>query len=120
MLVLFPEIAALRATAMLMAFLAETSALEAKSHIVINHVFPKELLKTRDVENLLRAKPAAEIPYTEVEMIRSVNEGVPIVIGHPVSPVTVAMRRVAQAIIGVEQMPVADRKPERRGLFGRR
>ena len=57
-----------------------------ETHIVVNHVFPKELLKTRDVENLLRTKPAAEIPYTEVEMIRSVNEGVPLVIGRPASP----------------------------------
>ena len=56
---------------------------ERGRHLVINHVFPKELLKTRDVENLLRAKPAAEIPYTEVEMIRSVNEGVPLVIEPP-------------------------------------
>ncbi|HEY8171102.1 MAG TPA: hypothetical protein VIH24_08395 [Candidatus Limnocylindria bacterium] len=119
-LVLFPEIAALRATSMLMAFLAETSTLEAKSHIVVNHVFPKELLKTRDVENLLRAKPAAEIPYTEVEMIRSVNEGVPLALSHPESPATAAMRRLAQALIGVEQMTVSETKPERRGLFSRR
>ena len=81
--VLFPEIAALRAMSLFMAFLADTTPLRAKTHLVVNHVFPKELLKTRDVENLLRAKPAAEIPYTEVEMIRSVNEGVPLVIGRP-------------------------------------
>jgi pilus assembly protein CpaE len=118
--VLFPEIAALRATSQLLAFLAETSAGEPRSHIVINHVFPKELLKTRDVENLLRAKPAAEIPYTEVEMIRSVNEGVPIVIGHPASPATIAMRRVAPTIMGIEHHATAPTKRERRGLFGRR
>jgi len=117
---LFPEIAALRATSQLLAYLAESSALDTKSHIVINHVFPKELLKTRDVENLLRTKPAAEVPYTEVEMIRAVNEGVPIVIGHPTSPASGAMRRVAQAIIGIEQLPMPERGPQRRGLFGRR
>ncbi len=119
-LVLFPEIAALRATSQLMAFLAESEPLNATSHIVINHVFPKELLKTRDVENLLRTKPAAEVPYTEVEMIRAVNEGVPIVIGHPTSPAAGALRRVAQAIIGIEQMAMPEGRPERRGLFGRR
>ena len=71
-----------------MAFLAETTPLQSRSVIVVNHVFPKELLKTRDIENLLRTKPAAEIPYTEVEMIRAVNEGVPLVIGRPASPAT--------------------------------
>ena len=62
--VLFPEIAALRAMSLLMAFLAETTPLKSRAVIVVNHVFPKELLKSRDVENLLRTKPAAEIPYT--------------------------------------------------------
>jgi MinD-like ATPase involved in chromosome partitioning or flagellar assembly len=86
----------------------------------VNHVFPKELLKTRDVENLLRAKPAAEIPYTEVEMIRSVNEGVPLVISRPAAPATAAMRRVAQAVIGIEQPRPSGKKPERRSIFSRR
>ena len=58
---------------------------------MVNHIFPKELLKTRDVENLLRAKPAAEIPYTEVDMIRAVNEGVPVVTSRPASPATLAL-----------------------------
>jgi len=119
--VLFPEIAALRAMSLLMTFLAETTPLQARAAIVINHVFPKELLKTRDVENLLRTKPAAEVPYTEVEMIRSVNEGVPLVIGRPASPATLAMRRVAQAVIGIEQQQAAPaKKRQRRRMFGRR
>ncbi len=118
--VLFPEIAALRATSLLLAFLAETTPLQARRHIVVNHVFPKELLKTRDIENLLRTKPAAEIPYTEVEMIRSVNEGVPLVVGRPAAPASIALRRVAQAVIGIEQPSASEAKPGRRGLFRRR
>jgi pilus assembly protein CpaE len=118
--VLFPEIAALRATSLMMAFLADTTPLRSRAHIIVNHVFPKELLKTRDVENLLRTKPAAEVPYTEVEMIRSVNEGVPLVISRPTSPVAAALRRVAQAVIGIQHEAPAARKPERKGLFGRR
>jgi pilus assembly protein CpaE len=118
--VLFPEIAALRSMSLLMAFLADTTPLKARTHLIVNHVFPKELLKTRDVENLLRAKPAAEIPYTEIDMIRSVNEGVPLVIGRPASPAAAAMRRVAQAVIGVEQQAPKAGKPERRSVFKRR
>ncbi|MDQ2689428.1 MAG: hypothetical protein M3Y29_04020 [Chloroflexota bacterium] len=118
--VLFPEIAALRSMSLLMAFLADTTALRARTHIVVNHIFAKELLKTRDVENLLRAKPAAEVPYTEVDMIRSVNEGVPLVIGRPAAPATVALRRVAQAVIGIEPVTTGAKKRDRRGLFGRR
>jgi pilus assembly protein CpaE len=117
--ILFPEIAALRAMSLLLAFLADTTPLQARTHLVINHVFPNELLKTRDVENLLREKPAAEIPYTEVDMIRSVNEGVPLVIGRPSAPATLALRRVAQAVIGIEEAQPSSGKKARRGLFRR-
>jgi pilus assembly protein CpaE len=120
--VLFPELAALRAMSLLMAFLAETTPLQSRSVIVVNHVFPKELLKTRDIENLLRAKPAAEIPYTEVEMIRSVNEGVPLVIGRPASPAAAALRKVARAVLGAERNAESSQPPrrERQRLFRRR
>lgn len=119
--VVFPEIAALRSMSLLTAFLAETTPLQARGMLVINHVLPTELLKSRDVENLLRAKPAAEVPYTDVEVMRSVNEGVPLVIGRPASPASIALRRVAQAVIGIQAAPpsVSGRKPQRRGLFRR-
>jgi pilus assembly protein CpaE len=121
--VVFPEIAALRAMSVLLGFLAETATLRAKTHYVVNHIFPKELLKTRDIENLLRTKPAAEIPYTEVEMIRAVNEGVPVVTSRPGSPVAMALQKVAQAIIGIQteaSAPAAAAHPRRRSIFARR
>ncbi|HEX3220413.1 MAG TPA: AAA family ATPase [Candidatus Limnocylindria bacterium] len=119
--VVFPEIAALRAMSVLLGFLAETATLRAKTHYVVNHIFPKELLKTRDVENLLRTKPAAEIPYTEVEMIRAVNEGVPVVTSRPGSPVAMALQKVAQAIIGIQtEAPAAPATQRRRSIFARR
>ena len=118
--VLFPEIAALRAMSLLMTFLADSTPLQARTHLVVNHIFPKELLKTRDVENLLRSKPAAEVPYTEVDMIRSVNEGIPLVVARPASPAASAMRRVAQAVIGIEQPTPTAAKQQRRRMFGRR
>jgi pilus assembly protein CpaE len=120
--IIFPEIAALRATSLALAFLAETAMLRAKTHFVVNHIFPKELLKTRDVENLLRARPAAEIPYTEVEMIRAANEGVPVVISRPTSAASQALQRLAQTVLGIDtQVPAEGRRSDgRRGLFGRR
>jgi pilus assembly protein CpaE len=121
--VIFPEIAALRATSLLLGFLAETATLRARTHFVVNHLFPKELLKTRDIENLLRSKPAAEIPYTEVDMIRAVNEGVPVVTSRPGTPVAMALTKVAQAIVGIqtETHEPSDRdQHKRRSIFTRR
>jgi pilus assembly protein CpaE len=119
-LVLFPEIAALRSMSLLNAFLAETTPLQARSMLVINHVLPTGLLKARDVENLLRTRPAAEVPYTDVDMMRSVNEGVPLVVSRPASPAAIALRRVAQAAIGIEAAHATGTKPQRRRLFHRR
>lgn len=119
--VIFPEIAALRATSLLLGFLAETATLSARTHFVVNHIFPKELLKTRDVENLLRSRPAAEIPYTEVEMIRAVNEGVPVTVSRPASPASLALQRLAQTLMGTAPIGEADATTERkrRGIFRR-
>lgn len=119
--VIFPEIAALRATSLLLGFLAETATLRARTHFVVNHIFPKELLKTRDVENLLRARPAAEIPYTEVEMIRAVNEGVPVTVSRPASPASLALQRLAHTLLGAAPVSSSDLAPDRRrrGLFRR-
>ena len=120
--VIFPEIAALRATSLMLGFLAETATLRARTHFVVNHIFPKELLKTRDVENLLRSKPAAEIPYTEVEMIRAVNEGVPVTISRPASPASLALGQLAQVLLGAAPASTTDTSADKRrkGLFGRR
>jgi pilus assembly protein CpaE len=120
--VIFPEIAALRAMSLLLGFLAETTTLQARTLFVVNHIFPKELLKTRDLENLLRSKPAAEIPYTEVEMIRAVNEGVPVVSSRPGTPVALALHRLAQAVVGIPNDATAAKAAatqKRRGLFRR-
>lgn len=118
-IVLFPELASLRATSMLKTFLAETATLEVRTHYVVNHVFPKELLKMRDVENLLRSKLTAEIPYADVDMFRAVNEGVPLALSRPKSEAVEAIRRVAQAVIGIEPPRPAPAPAARRGLFGR-
>lgn len=122
--VIFPEIAALRATSLMLAYLAEIATLRARTEFIVNHIFPKELLKTRDIENLLRAKPAAEIPYTEVEMVRAINEGVPLVTGRPGSPAAAALRGIAQTILGINVRAPDAARPQaarRSGfLFGRR
>jgi pilus assembly protein CpaE len=109
--VIFAEIAALRATTLMLGFLAETATLRAVTHFVVNNIFPKELLKTRDVENLLKAKLAAEIPYTEVDMIRAVNEGVPVVFSRPSSPASQAIQALTVAIVGGEWRHRPQAKP---------
>jgi MinD-like ATPase involved in chromosome partitioning or flagellar assembly len=103
----------------LMQFLSEAAVLQGRTHFVVNHISARELLKTRDVENLLRSRPTAEIPFADVDMIRSVNEGSPIVLTRPSSPAGLAIQHLAAALIGAE-MRLSRRPPkERRPIFSR-
>ena len=117
-IVVLPELAALKATSSLMAFLSETTALRARQLFVVNRIFPKELLKTGDVESLLQARVSAEVPYAEVHMIRAVNEGTPIVLGRPSSPPAAALRAVADLVTRPET--AESEAPRRRGGLFRR
>ena len=117
--VVFPELGALRAMSDLMLFLGEAAILQGRTHFVVNHISARELLKTRDVENLLRSRPTVEIPFADVDMIRSVNEGSPIVLSRPSSPVGLALQRLAAALVGAELRSTPRPSKERRALFSR-
>jgi pilus assembly protein CpaE len=117
--VVFPELGALRAMSDLIHFLDEAAILQGRTHFVVNHISGRELLKTRDIENLLRSRPTAEIPFADVEMIRSVNEGTPIVLSKPSSPVGLAIQRLTAALVGAELRATAKPTKQRRPLFSR-
>jgi len=117
--VVFPELGALRAMNDLIHFLSEAAILQGRTHFVVNHLSARELLKTRDVENLLRSRPTAEIPYADVDMGRSVNEGSPIVLSKPSSPVGLAIQRLTAALVGAELRATSKPSKERRPLFSR-
>ena len=51
-------------------------------------------------------------------MIRSVNEGVPLVVA--ARPAAAALRRVAQAVIGIPEATATVAKQDKRRMFGRR
>jgi len=117
--VVFPELGALRAMSDLIHFLGEAAILQGRTHFVVNHISARELLKTRDIENLLQSRPTAEIPFADVDMIRSVNEGTPIVLSKPSSPVGLAIQRLVTALVGAELRATSKPAKERRPLFSR-
>jgi pilus assembly protein CpaE len=121
--VIYPEIAALRAVSLLLTYLGETADLGARVVFAVNHLFPKELLKARDIEGLLRARPVAEIPFADVDVVRSVNEGTPVVSARPTSPAALAIGRLARAVAGLDASPAPAAQPApaaRQSLFRRR
>ncbi len=96
----YPEIAAIKALLSLLEVLAEVGSLGQKTTFVVNHVFPRELVKLRDVENTLGARVAFEIPNEQIVFVKAVNEGVPVLQSAPRSAAAEAFLKLAQLLMG--------------------
>ena len=95
-----PEIAALRAVLALGTYLHESGAMPKNTIYVANHLFSKEMVKLRDIEGVLGARVAVEIPNDPVAFLRAVNEGVPVVRAAPKSVAAQRLARLAAMALG--------------------
>ena len=117
-----PEIAALKAVNSLLDYLNESGSDAAKSMFVLNNLFGREILKTRDVEQALGTKVEVELPYDPFLYLKAVNEGNPVVAGAPRSAVAERMSRLSTVAFGLDgavpgaPMPDAKKKSGRFGL----
>ena len=89
----------------------------SKAILVLNNMYPKEPLRTSDVEKALGTTIPVELPYDALVYIKAVNEGVPVISGAPKSTAADRLSRVAGMALGGEQT-VSDASPERRRGFG--
>ena len=117
--VVYPEVGALRAMAELLTFLGEAAVLQGRTHVVVNHISGRELLKTRDVENFLGMRPTAEIPFADVDMTSAINHGSPLILTKPGSSAGHAIERLVTALVGAELRVPARAAKDRRPLFSR-
>ena len=118
-LVFYPEIAAIKALLSLLEVLADVGGVGSKTTFVINHLFARELLKTRDVENTLGARIAFELPHEPVVHLKAVNEGIPVVRGAARSPAAEALVRLAQQLVGTTHRDAVILPDTRKGLGSR-
>jgi pilus assembly protein CpaE len=108
-----PEMAALRAVLSLNAYLREIGALHQGTLYVANHLFAKEMVKLRDMEEVLGARISVEIPHDPYAFVKAVNEGVPIV---RAAPRSVAAQRLGQlAALALGESRLAERPTPQRG-----
>lgn len=118
--VAIPEISALKALNSLLEYLNEAGSVAAKSTFVLNNPFAREILKLRDVESALGAKVQTELPYDAFLYLKSVNEGVPIVLGAPRSAPAERLTKLTTTVFGNEGIAVPEaeepRKPRRFAL----
>jgi hypothetical protein len=97
----------------------------AKSMFVLNNLFGREIVKTRDVETVLGTKVEIELPYDAFLYLKAVNEGNPVVLGAPRSPIAERMTRLSSVAFGLDGAAppppaVESKKPGGRFSFRRR
>ncbi|HEY7525111.1 MAG TPA: AAA family ATPase [Candidatus Limnocylindrales bacterium] len=112
-LVVNPEMAALKAVHSLLDFLNEAGSVGAKTTFVMNNMFAREILKMRDVESALGTKVSIELPYDPFLYLKAVNEGVPVVVGAPRSSAADRLLKLVELAIGDDSVDGAGRR--RRG-----
>jgi len=115
--VVTPEFPALKAVHAMREVLNASGDQLAEQSFVLNQIFAREILRLRDIEEALDSKIALTIPYDAFVFLKSVNEGVPVVIGAPRSAAAEQLNKLAARLTGTEA-PTA--VPERRakGLGG--
>ncbi len=119
--VLTPEFPAIKAVHAFGELLTNDTQGTAEVSYVLNEIFARELLRLPDIEEALGTKVALTIPYDAFAFLKSVNEGVPVVVGAPKSPAALQLGRFAARLAG---MSSANTTIERKskglaGLFGR-
>lgn len=121
-LVVTPEIAALKAMHALLEYLSEAGTIGLKSTFVLNDLFAREILKLRDVESFLGTKMAIELPYDPFLYLKAVNEGVPIVMGGARSIPAERLMKLSALAFGDSgyRVAAAPEKKKSGGLFRRR
>ena len=97
-----PEIATLKAVNALVEYLNEAGTVAAKSMFVLNNVFGREILKTRDVEQALGTRVEIELPYDPFLYLKAVNEGNPVILGAPRSAIAERMARLSAVAFGLD------------------
>lgn len=120
-MVVTPEFPALKAVHAMREVLDASSDQIAETSFILNQIFAREILRLRDIEEALGTKIAMTIPHDAFVFLKSVNEGVPVVIGAPRSAAAEQLNRLATRMSGIDvPEAVVERRPKGLGaLFGR-
>ncbi len=113
-----PEVGALKALHGFLEFVVEEGAVPAKSTFVLNHLFARDMLSMKQIENAIAARVDAELPYDPVLYLKAINEGIPVVRSAPGSAPGRALARIAGLAIGADVATGDGREPKRGSLLG--
>lgn len=100
---IIPEIGALKALHGFLEYLTDEGAVPAKSTFVLNHLFARDMLSMKQIENSIAAKVDAELPYDAGLYLKAINEGVPVLRSAPSSSPARALARLAALAAGIDE-----------------
>jgi pilus assembly protein CpaE len=118
-LVVTPEIACLRNTRLFLELAESFGYSPHKFVTVLNREGARGAISRSEAESVLKRSIETVIPYDESLFSLSINRGVPLVISHPRSPASQALRELAQSLVPgsthrrLHSQPAEDRTPVR-------
>jgi len=77
----------------------EGAGLGGRLKLVINRHFPKDEITLADTEKILGIKTFQTVPNAFADVKASINQGVPLVTGHPKSPAARALEELADKVL---------------------
>lgn len=98
-LLVVPEIPAVRAMHTLLEMLSELGAAPERQFLLLNHVYQHDMLRLDDLERSVQATIQAELPYDGVAYLRAVNEGVPVLVATNRGAAAAALEKVIAAVL---------------------
>lgn len=105
-IIVSPDIPGLRALAGMQAVMADNGIAGEQNHFVVNRTFAGQTIGRADIEGNLGVSVSLDVPFDGDSCLRAVNQGEPVVMLSPRSPVTTAVNKLAGLILG--EQPDAD------------
>jgi Flp pilus assembly CpaE family ATPase len=85
---------------------------------VVNHIYPKAMINSEQIEEHLGIKIGLEIPYDGDNFVKAVNEGQPLMTIAHRSPAAAAIRKLAAQMTTGSAFDANSAQPQqRKGLF---
>ena len=97
--VISPDMPSLQSTAIALQSLSRLGVPEDKIALVVNQVIPQGALPVETIQKAIRRPVVANIPF-DPEMVKSINNGKPLVLTNPQSPAAMAIGALAGKLLG--------------------
>lgn len=118
-LVLTPDIPSLRLLHAFLQVMSESGGATDRSLFVVNHIYPRAMISSEQIEEHLGIKIGLEIPYDGDNFVKAVNEGQPLMSIARRSPAAAAIRKLAAELTtgSVPEAAPTVQPQQRKGLF---